>query len=74
MELEGYKMGWGQSEIENARLEAFMRQELTPNEITVLMQDVCEANLLAQLPAQFYHCAAHLVDRRIVSLPGRQTH
>jgi hypothetical protein len=72
--FDGYEMHFGRQEVEKDRLEAFIRHELDANEITVLMQDVCEANLLPQLPSAFYFCATYLVEQRLVSISGRQTH
>jgi hypothetical protein len=74
MDLEGYVMQAPTVSVEKDRLEAFMLQELSCNEIAVLMQDICEAGLLAQLPAPFYHCATHHVERKLISLPGRPAH
>lgn len=66
MDLSQYEMAYQRPEVAMSRIEAFVRGELSTNEIVLLMWDIVEAGVLPQLPYPFADCVSHLIRQNLL--------
>jgi len=48
-------------------IKKFLEGELSPNEITMLMQDIIEAQVLAKMPDEVQHCVRYYASIKLVT-------